>query len=174
MKFISFIPGSERPDLKGKFAGRKPLVKSSGGGISSQLRDGPGYSIMRKMGWNDLEPLGIRGGGVTDPVRTDGRINGDTRGLGYEEKGGNTLKPDSGDQKMAIIRIVNISDNYGVGNSDYGTVFIPNGAMNFIRHANFNWDLSDDEMKKLRIYALMLARPGKFTWRLLKVDMIVQ
>ena len=166
---VIFVRGHERPDrvIMGKLSNGKVEDPVPVKCLSAQHGQSPGLSIMGKMGWVDCEPLGIRGTGITEPVGTKGRQNGDTRGLGYEEVG-----PVPGEQKMAIIRIAHIGENYGGGHSEYGTVFVPNGAMNFIRCANYNWNLSDDEMKKLRIYALMVARPGKFTWRLQKVVMI--
>ena len=164
-----FIRGHERPDLVdlGGFS-KRPLDPKPAKCLSGEYGQNPGFSIMRKMGWTDCEPLGIRGKGITEPVETKGRKNGDTSGLGYEE-----VVPVPGEQKMAVIRIVKIGENYGIGHSDYGSVFIPNGVMNFIRMSMTARIMTDNEIKQRKIYALMIAKPGRFTWRLVKVDMIV-
>ena len=41
----------------------------------------PGYTMMKKMGWEENTPLGIRGQGIIEPIATKGRKNGDTSEL---------------------------------------------------------------------------------------------
>ncbi len=87
-----------------------------------------GNKMLLAMGWVPGEPLGIRGKGILDPVEIEFRHDRDYRGLGFEE-----LKAEDDEEvKDVSIRIKTVGDRYGMGVSDYGRVFIPNGCLNHI------------------------------------------
>ena len=125
----------------------------------------PGYRMMKKMGWGDKTPLGIRGQGIIEPIATKGRVNGDTSGLGMEP-----YTPMDGEKKLVRLRIVSIGEKYGVGKCEFGTVFIPGGAMRFIRTFGTGIHLNDNELKSVVVCAVIVAGKGRYNWRLVRVE----
>ena len=128
-------------------------------------RSSPGYAMMKKMGWEDNTPLGIRDKGIIEPIATKGRVNGDTSGLGLEP-----YTPADGEKKLVRMRIVSAREKYGVGKCEFGTVFIPGGAMRFIRTFGTSISLNDNELKSVVVCAVIVAGKGRHNWRLGRVE----
>jgi hypothetical protein len=125
----------------------------------------PGYAMMKKMGWEDNTPLGIRGKGIIEPIATKGRVNGDTSGLGMEP-----YTPVDGEKKLVRVRIVSVGEKYGVGRCEFGTVFIPGGSMRFIRAFGADIHLNDNELRSVVLCAVIVAGKGRHNWRLERVE----
>ncbi len=165
---IMFTRGSERPDKVGN------LIQN----VSSQPKPGfphldpenKGFKLLQKMGWKENTPLGIRGRGIIEPVKTSGRVTGDVSGLGYQK-----YSPKEGEKKTLTVTVVSAGEKYGVGRSELGSVFIPGSSMKFIRTMGFQcYPLRDKQVELMKVYATVICRPGKHDWRLAKVDAFIQ
>jgi len=125
----------------------------------------PGYTMMKKMGWEENTPLGIRGQGIIEPIATKGRKNGDTSGLGM-----GPYTPADGEKKLVRLRIVSVGEKYGVGKCEFGTVFIPGGSVRFIRAFMSGIHLNDNELRSVVVCAVIVAGKGRHNWRLGRVE----
>ncbi len=163
-----FIRGEARPDRKGKLL---EVVASASGVPTVRLdKTNHGYEILRKMGWEENTPLGLRKVGIVEPVETRGRVGKDTSGLGYEK-----YVPTEGEKKVVTLKIVTAGEKYGVGKCELGSVFIPGGSMKFIRTLGFQRPPCNDRiLSKIAVYGVVVARKAKHDWRLEKVDTLFQ
>ncbi len=167
---VVFVRGPERPDKeKGVMAvesekGRDPLVLDP---------NNKGYTMMKAMGWEDDTPLGCRDHGIMRPL-TDTikfRKNGDRTGLGYDGCGVVKEKRVEGEKIELVVRIIDAKQNYAVGITTKGTVFIPHSVVGYISgKIQGKWGFG---IRKGLIGILFLSdltfRGGKYDWRVEKV-----
>ena len=166
---MTFIRGPAFPRMVGDLC-RIDMLRAIGETKTDKStldHSSPGYLMMKKMGWEDNTPLGIRGQGIIEPITTKGRVNGDTSGLGMEP-----YKPTDGEKKLVRLRVVSVGEKYGVGKCEFGTVFIPGGAIRFIRTFGPGIHLNDNELKNVAVCAVIVAGKGRHNWRLGRVDWI--
>jgi hypothetical protein len=88
-----------------------------------------GSKMLISMGWTPGDPLGIRGRGIVEPVEAKFRDEKDYHGLGFEEP---EVEEDQEIVEEVSVKIATAGDRYGMGISDYGKIYIPNGCLNHI------------------------------------------
>ena len=126
-----------------------------------------GYEMLVNMGWKENTPLGIREKGILEPVSQSivPRLNGDVRGLGYEDKISFEER-----EKCVRIRVTKMGDKFGVGSSEYGSIFIPKGAA---RHLTNLTGLFGKNMLGLTFIAAIDQSEGTFNWRVVSISDVV-
>jgi hypothetical protein len=135
------------------------------------LSSGPGFSILKKMGWDEGKSLGKRGDGILKPVEVEVsgiRMRGNTRGLGFgKENPAEKVRPPPGDTVIALINIYAAGDNYGAGSSFFGRTYIPGGVM---RHISNLTRLSKYGLigKKVRVLLVGSEEDAKYPWRVVR------
>ncbi len=165
-----FVRGPERPDKeKGVVTveaekGHDPLVLDP---------NNKGYTMMKALGWEDDTPLGRRGRGIMRPL-TDTikfRKDGNKTGLGYDGCGVVKEKRVEGDKVELVVRITDVKQNYAVGITTKGTVFIPNGAVGYIsRRGQGKWGFGNRQgLIGFLFVSELTFRGGKYDWRVAKV-----
>lgn len=130
------------------------------------IKSGPGYEILRKMGWEDTSGLGKRGGGMKEPVEVKPcniRMGKDTRGLGFGVKE-DIVRPVPGEMTVAVVKISSSGENYGVGSSFFGKVYIPGGI---IRHLQNRTQVSSYNLigKTVRVAIVASDESSRHPWR---------
>ena len=84
------------------------------------IKSGPGFNILKKMGWEEGKSLGRKGGGILKPVEvevTGIRMKGNTRGLGFEHKKERGDKDTVGPWRdsITVVKIFASGEHYGAG-----------------------------------------------------------
>ena len=130
--------------------------------------DGPGMKILKKMGWDEESPLGIRGEGLSAPIEIPFRHDKDYRGLGFQKRQTEEKKVEG-----VKIKITTVGDRYGVGVSDYGTLFIPVGCLKHIANLcgmHGGQGFLKKMLPNLRfIGSIHKEEKGRHEWRLFRV-----
>jgi hypothetical protein len=126
-----------------------------------------GYKMMVNMGWEESKPLGIRGEGILEPISQsiECRLNGDVRGLGFEE----SLSLESSEEDVRV-KITKVADKFGVGSSEFGAIFIPRGAL---RHLTNISGCVGKDMLGLSMLANINRCEGSFDWRVANISNII-
>lgn len=126
-----------------------------------------GYKMMVNMGWEESKHLGIRGEGILEPISQsiECRLNGDVRGLGFEE----SLSLESSEEDVRV-KITKVADKFGVGSSEFGAVFVPRGA---IKHLTNISGCFGKDMLGLSILTKINRCEGSFDWRVANISNII-
>ena len=131
--------------------------------------DGPGFRLLKKMGWEEGNSLGRRGDGILKPVEvevTGIRKKGNTRGLGFGTKDP-AVRPSSGDTAIAVVKIYASGENYGAGSSFFGRTYIPGGVM---RHLQNLTRVSSQNLlgRSVRVLLVGSDENAKYPWRVVR------
>ena len=138
------------------------------------IKGGPGFNLLKKMGWEEGKSLGRRGVGILKPVEvevTGIRMKGNTRGLGFEytkERGSrDTVRPCPGETAIAVVKIFSSGEHYGAGASFFGTAYIPGGVM---RHISNRSGVPTHGLigRSVRVALVGSEESSKYPWRVVR------
>jgi hypothetical protein len=139
------------------------------------IKSGPGFNLLKKMGWEEGKSLGRKGGGILKPVEvevTGIRMKGNTRGLGFEHKKGrgdrkDIVRPCPGETAIAVVKIFAAGEHYGAGSSFFGTAYIPGGVM---RHICNRARVSTHGLigRSVRVALVGSEENSKYPWRVVR------
>jgi hypothetical protein len=126
-----------------------------------------GYKMLVNMGWKENTPLGNREKGILEPISQSivSRLNGDVRGIGYEDKHSFEER-----EKGVRVRITKMGNKFGVGSSEYGSIFIPKGAAHHLTNLT---GLFGKNMLGLAFIAAIDQSEGTFNWRVASISDVV-
>jgi hypothetical protein len=140
----------------------------------NMIKSGPGFNILKKMGWDEGKSLGRKGGGILKPVEvevTGIRMKGDNRGLGFEHKKerGNKdiVRPCPGETVITVVKIFASGEHYGAGASFFGTAYIPGGVM---RHISNRAGVPTHGLigRSVRVVLVGSDESSKYPWRVVR------
>lgn len=140
----------------------------------NMIKSGPGFNILKKMGWEEGKSLGRKGDGILKPVEvevTDIRMKGNTRGLGFEHKkeraARDTVRPCPGETAITVVKIFASGEHYGAGASFFGTAYIPGGVM---RHISNRAGVPTHGLigRSVRVALVGSDESSKYPWRVVR------
>ena len=135
------------------------------------LSSGPGYSLVKKMGWEEGKSLGRRGDGILKPVEVEVssiRMKGNTRGLGFKKEDvKESVRPCPGQVAIGVVKIYASGEHYGAGTSFFGRAYIPGGVM---RHISNRARVSSHELigRSVRVSLVGSEENAKYPWRVVR------
>jgi len=140
----------------------------------NMIKSGPGFNILKKMGWEEGKSLGRKGDGILKPVEvevTGIRMKGNTRGLGFEHKKEratrDTVRPCPGETAITVVKIFASGVHYGAGASFFGTAYIPAGIM---RHISNRARVPTHGLigRSVRVAIVGAEESSKYPWRVVR------